>query len=228
MFFANVLDGTAKPIPTLPLSGGIGSVDADYLPLEVKGRTARIASIDWCIDLQRFVAGSSNHVATPGRNDLVATVPPSPNGLPTAITQSPTLGGAAVAEGDIRERVIGFDFQHGEIGLGITTNDLCDVFGLVLEDDFDRLPVLLTRRWSLVTQPEGSIENRSRAPNGWCGIPSGIWGAATAARRPGFAGQKAPQHFVVRKKFGESLDWRSLRWLAALLRKHLVGPWPFA
>ena len=52
------------------------------------------------------------------------TEPPSPNGLPIAITQSPTCAVVAVAELHERQRVAGIDLEHGEVGLVVRAHEL--------------------------------------------------------------------------------------------------------
>ena len=67
------------------------------------------------------------------------TVPPSPNGLPIATTQSPTLSrveSAKRTKGSGRERI---DLEHGDVGGGVAPDDLGFIFGPVGERDGDLL-----------------------------------------------------------------------------------------
>ena len=64
------------------------------LPVLIEGRTAGIALVDRGVDLEIVDIGrmrSSLGTSRPLADTMPAvTVPPSPNGLPTEITQSPT------------------------------------------------------------------------------------------------------------------------------------------
>ena len=52
------------------------------------------------------------------------TEPPSPNGLPIAITQSPTSARVAVAELDEGQIAAGVDLEHREVGLVVGADEL--------------------------------------------------------------------------------------------------------
>ena len=66
------------------------------------------------------------------------TEPPSPNGLPIAITQSPTLSLSGRAEGHRGQRLLRRHLQQREIGLGVLADDLVDLeLGAVVEVDDD-------------------------------------------------------------------------------------------
>ena len=67
-------------------------VDADDLAVGIEGRAAGIAVVDRRVDLQEVVIGAEPMSRPRAETMPAVTVPPRPNGLPTAITQSPTRG----------------------------------------------------------------------------------------------------------------------------------------
>ena len=83
--------GIAKPMPIEPPEGEIDRrVDADHLAVHVEQRAAGIAAVDRGVGLDEVVVGPGIDVAVARRDDAGVTEPPRPNGLPIAITQSPT------------------------------------------------------------------------------------------------------------------------------------------
>ena len=70
------------------------------------------------------------------------TVPSRPNGLPTAITHSPTLVLEEFSERHglkLRGR-LGRHLQHGDVGLGVAPQDFVDLkLGSIRQDDVDRV-----------------------------------------------------------------------------------------
>ena len=67
------------------------------------------------------------------------TVPPSPNGLPIASTQSPTLTRVEFGEADERQRPGRRDLEHGDVGGDVAADHLGLIFGAVGEGDGDLL-----------------------------------------------------------------------------------------
>src|SRR5262249_30730736 len=68
-------------------------IDADHLAVEVECRAAGIAFVDGRIDLQKAVGCVTAPMLRSRAETMPAvTVPPSPNGLPMASTQSPARG----------------------------------------------------------------------------------------------------------------------------------------
>ena len=65
------------------------------------------------------------------------TVPPRPNGLPTATTASPTRTLRAVAEGDVGQGLAGLDLEQGQIGLLVDALERRRQLGAVVERDGD-------------------------------------------------------------------------------------------
>ena len=76
------------------------------------------------------------------------TVPPRPNGLPTASTQSPIRGGCS-AKLDEGEVVAAVDLDQGEIGARIGADDLGGVGLAVVGGDLN--VSALSTTWLLVT-----------------------------------------------------------------------------
>ncbi len=74
------------------------------------------------------------------------TVPPRPNGLPIAITQSPTRESAGIAEVDEGKRLVRRDLEHREIGGGVAADQLGGIFGAVGQGDGDRFDFALRHR----------------------------------------------------------------------------------
>ena len=69
----------------------IAGVDADHLPLHIEQRSAAVPGVDRCIGLQKIIVRTGADNTTPLAPIMpVVTVCPNPNGLPTAMTQSPT------------------------------------------------------------------------------------------------------------------------------------------
>ena len=64
-------------------------------------------------------------------------MPPSPNGLPTATTQSPICAALLSPKADIGQRLVGVDLQHREIGARVAADDLGGVFAVVLQGHLD-------------------------------------------------------------------------------------------
>ena len=69
------------------------------------------------------------------------TVPPSPNGLPTATTQSPTLAWSLSPQRDKGQLVVGVDLQQREVGLFVAADDLRRMAAVVLQDHGDLIGV---------------------------------------------------------------------------------------
>ena len=65
----------------------------------------------------------------------VVTVWPTPKGLPTASTMSPTCTLSLSAIGHDRQ-VLGVNLDHGDVGLGVAANDLGGELAAVLQGDF--------------------------------------------------------------------------------------------
>ena len=82
----------AKPMPTLPPDGEkIAVLTPMTLPSHVEGRAARVAAVDRGVDLDEVVVRTARRSRGRRAETMPAvTVPPRPNGLPTAITASPT------------------------------------------------------------------------------------------------------------------------------------------
>jgi hypothetical protein len=69
------------------------------------------------------------------------TVPPRPNGLPTATTQSPTSAPSLLPQATYGSGLSALIFIKGEVGPLIAPDDLGGMSALVLEDDRDLLGV---------------------------------------------------------------------------------------
>ena len=65
------------------------------------------------------------------------TEPPSPNGLPMAITQSPGADRVGIAETDRLQRLVALHLEHREVDLRILADDLGLEAGPVGEDHAD-------------------------------------------------------------------------------------------
>jgi len=80
-------------MPTEPPDGEkIAVLTPITIAFGVESRPAGIAFVDRRVDLDEVVIGAGADVAAARRTMPAVTVPPSPNGLPTAITQSPIRG----------------------------------------------------------------------------------------------------------------------------------------
>ena len=70
------------------------------------------------------------------------TVPPRPNGLPIASTQSPTRTSSLSPNVTAGQRLVGLDPQQRQIGLGVAADQLGLQVGVVVKDDVDLVGVL--------------------------------------------------------------------------------------
>ena len=69
------------------------------------------------------------------------TLPPRPNGLPIASTQSPTREVSLSPQVAARQRLVGLDLQQRDIGLGVAPDELGLQIGVVVQDDGDLVGV---------------------------------------------------------------------------------------
>ena len=66
------------------------------------------------------------------------TVPPSPNGLPIAITQSPMRMTSELPNFTALSLLrLGIDLEHGDVGLGVGADQLRLELGAIVEVDLD-------------------------------------------------------------------------------------------
>src|SRR5260370_31661008 len=90
----------------------------------------------------------------------VVTVPPRPNGLPTAITGWPAhLGG--VSEGDVRQRLVALDLDQGEVGLLVAPHHLGRQLAAIRQGDGDR--VGLAGDGEVGDDPAVGVDDEARA-----------------------------------------------------------------
>ena len=76
-------------------------------------------------------------IPSPRRNDPGRYGPAEPKGIADRHDPVADLSCAAVAERHIGQRLVGFDLQQRDIGLGIAPNNFRRVFTVILQRDFD-------------------------------------------------------------------------------------------
>ena len=76
-------------------------------------------------------------VSSARRNDPGGYGPAEPKGIADRHDPVADLSRAAVAEAHIGQRLVGFDLQDRNIGLGIAANDFRRVLAVILQSDFD-------------------------------------------------------------------------------------------
>ena len=84
-------------------------IDADHLAIEIEGRSAGVAAIDRCVDLQEIIEWAGMNVPAARRDDPGGDGPAQPEGVADGHDPVADLGRAAVAEGDIGQRLVGLD-----------------------------------------------------------------------------------------------------------------------
>ena len=133
------MTGIAKPMPMLPPDGEkIAVFTADNLTVEIEGRTARIAAVDRCVDLDEIVIGTSTDIASARGDDT--------GGHGAAEAEGIADGNDPVTDLDILlgERDVGkllairvLDLEQREIRLGILADQVGLALAAVVERQFD-------------------------------------------------------------------------------------------
>ncbi len=112
-------------------------VDANHLAVEVEGRAAGIAAVDRRVDLQEIVIRAFVDVAAARRDDPGRDGAAKPERVADRHYPVADLRRTAVAEADIRQRLIRVDLEDGEIGLGVAADHLGPILGFILQDHLD-------------------------------------------------------------------------------------------
>ena len=126
------------------------------------------------------------------------------------------LGGAAVAESNIGQRLIGLDFQNREVGLRVAADDLGRIFGLVLKNDLDLCGI--ANHVVVGHDVAGRIDDKAEPSAIRWGSPPGICGKDWSAARVLLI-EKPSQHLVERR-IGKALERGTLT--LVLLIGHLI------
>ena len=133
----HVSAGIANAMPTLAAGRREDRrVDADDIAVDVEGRAAGLPLLIGASIWMKSSYGPAPMSRPRAETMPAVTVPPRPNGLPTASTQSP-MRGAFSASFDVGEVVAAVDLDQREVGPRIGADDLGRIGLAVVGRDFD-------------------------------------------------------------------------------------------
>ena len=199
-------DGIAKPMPTLP---PVGLWIAVLTPITLPSRSkVGPPELPWLIGAS--ICMKSSKRPAPITRCSAETMPavtelPSPNGLPIAITGSPTRTAVGVRELDVGQGLAGVDLEHGEVGVRIGADHLRRQLAAVIHGDRNLAGigdhVVVGRDVAVLVEDEaGTGGHHGRATRGLCGI-CGIWNGSMP-RSPKKRSMKRLEHLGVRTLLG--------------------------
>src|ERR1700730_3397610 len=112
-------------------------IDADHVGTQIEGRPARIATVDWRVDLDEIVVRPFIDVAPERRNDAGGHGAAETERVAHRHHPIPDLGLLAVAPAHKWKLVPHIDLEEGEVGLFVAPDKLGGMAAAVLEDHGD-------------------------------------------------------------------------------------------